>query len=100
MSLPAFHLPPDDMPDLRDLLTDDGQELPLVALTPAQLAEVQAFTGSWGETTDRTTCMCGHTIADHEPVTDVWLIGARTVTETREQCAKCDCENFEEEAHG
>ena len=45
-------------------------------------------------------CTCGHTIAEHEPVHDVWLIGARNVTETREQCAKCDCENFEEEAHG
>ena len=43
------------------------------------------------------TCTCGHTIADHQPVEDEWLIGARTVTETREQCAKCDCENFEEE---
>lgn len=36
------------------------------------------------------------TIADHTPVEDEWLIGARTVTETREQCAKCDCDNFEE----
>ena len=43
------------------------------------------------------TCTCGHTIADHEPVEDEWLIGARTVTETREQCAKCDCTDFEEE---
>ena len=42
-------------------------------------------------------CTCGHTIDDHEPVTDEWLIGARTVTETREQCAKCDCDDFEEE---
>ena len=99
MSLPAFHLPPDDTPALRDVLTDDGRELPLVALTSAQLAEVQAFTGSWGEVTDPMTCTCGHTIADHTPVTDEWLIGARTVTETREQCAKCDCDDFEEEAH-
>ena len=44
-------------------------------------------------------CTCGHTIAEHEPVHDVWLIGARTVTETREQCAKCDCDDFEEESH-
>ena len=95
MSLPAFHLPPDDTPALRDVLTDDGRELPLVALTPAQLAEVQAFTGSWGE--GAPTCTCGHDIDDHEPVTDEWLIGARTVTETREQCAKCDCDDFEEE---
>ena len=43
------------------------------------------------------TCTCGHTIADHQPTKDEWLIGARNVTETREQCAKCDCENFEEE---
>lgn len=42
------------------------------------------------------TCTCGHTIADHRPVTDEWLIGARTVTETREQCERCDCEDFEE----
>ena len=46
------------------------------------------------------TCTCGHTIADHQPVEDEWLIGARTVTETRKQCAKCDCDDFEEEAHG
>ena len=26
-------------------------------------------------------------------------IGARTVTETREQCAKCDCDDFEEESN-
>ena len=42
------------------------------------------------------TCTCGHTIDDHQPVEDEWLIGARTVTETREQCAKCDCDDFEE----
>ena len=44
------------------------------------------------------TCTCGHDIDDHQPVHDVWLIGGRNVTETREQCAKCDCENFEEES--
>ena len=49
-----------------------------------------------GDATDIHPCTCGHTIAEHEPVHDVWLIGARNVTETREQCAKCDCENFEE----
>ena len=50
-----------------------------------------------GDATDIHPCTCGHTIDDHQPVTDEWLIGARTVTETREQCAKCDCENFEED---
>ena len=98
MSLPAFRLPPDDTPALRDVLTDDGRELPPICLTSAQLAEAQAFVGTWGQ--DPMTCTCGHTIADHQPVEDEWLIGARTVTETREQCAKCDCDDFEEEAHG
>ena len=95
MSLPAFHLPPDDTPALRDVLTDDGRELPPIRLTSAQLAEAQAFVGTWGQ--GPMACTCGHTIADHEPVEDEWLIGARTVTETREQCAKCDCDDFEEE---
>ena len=94
MSLPAFHLPPDDTPALRDVLTDDGRELTLVALTPAQLAKAQAFVGTWGQ--GPMTCTCGHDIDDHQPVHDAWLIGARTVTETREQCVKCDCDDFEE----
>ena len=76
MSLPAFHLPPDDTPALRDLLTDDGRELPLVALTPAQLAEVQAFTGSWGE--GAPTCTCGHDIDADEPfILDGLVVGDR-----------------------
>ena len=44
-------------------------------------------------------CTCGHTIDDHEPTKDEWLIGARTVRETREQCMKCDCDDFEEESN-
>ena len=43
-------------------------------------------------------CTCGHGIDDHQPVHDVWLIGARTVTETREECTLCDCDDFEETA--
>lgn len=43
MILPAYHLPPDDLPDLRDLLTDDGRELPPIRLTSAQLAELASI---------------------------------------------------------
>ena len=42
-------------------------------------------------------CTCGHDIDDHQPVHDVWLVGARTVTETREECTECECEDFEED---
>ena len=84
-----------DLPDLRDVLTDDGHELPPVRLTPTQRAVVDdAMRRAY-----HLTCTCGHDIDDHQPVHDVWLIGARTVTETREQCAKCDCDDFEEESN-
>ena len=59
------------LPDLRDVLTDDGHELPPVRLTPTQRAVVDAAM----RRAYHLTCTCGHDIDDHQPVTDGWLIG-------------------------
>lgn len=86
-----------ELPDLRDILTDDGRELPRTILPPHLQAVVDRAMFRADRMVNPMRCTCGHTIADHTPVTDEWLIGARTVTETREQCAKCDCDDFEED---
>ena len=50
-----------------------------------------------GDATDIHRCTCGHTIDDHQPTKDEWLVGGIAVRETREECTECDCTDFEEE---